>query len=78
MTIYYAVVKHEANAEPAVKLAALRDGLREIACILVEEHGWDLERIRDEYEEAADSAEDSWDYVQRWKAEHPDWKPGAS
>lgn len=67
MTLYYAVVKHEANAPPEVKLRALREGLEQIACILVEEHGWTAERVLEEYEQAAVAAEESEEYVRRYK-----------
>jgi hypothetical protein len=57
MTMYYAAVKYALDDPPARKVDALRDGLETIAMALIEEHGIDLEQVREWLSNAESAAE---------------------
>lgn len=65
MTQMYALVKYPVEAEPEIKLAAIRNGLREMAMMLVEDHNWTSEQVLFEYEKAAEDAQLAEQWTQR-------------
>jgi arginine/lysine/ornithine decarboxylase len=68
VTTYYAAVKYAVDATDETKITALRTGLRDMAGALVEEFGVPLEDVERWLDDAYSAAEESADYVARWKA----------
>ena len=69
---YRAVVKYPIDATDKEKLRALRDGLSDIVCEMIEEQGVSLAYVEDALDDALSAAQESYAYRIQTEGENED------